>query len=347
MLVKDPLLSRALVIINEFGAIGLDHLLVEKVDGDMLLMSSGCLCCTIRGDLVSTFEDVMRRLDNGRMAPIGRVLIETTGLADPAPILHTLMSHPYLALRLRLDGVITLVDAIHGFATLEAHGEALKQVAVADRLVLTKTDMVKSAVEFERLHRLRERLAALNPAAPIFDAAAGEATAERLLDAGVYDPTTKSAHVHDWLRWEAYANVGKHREHAHDANRHGDDIVAFGLTAARPLPDAGFKLFIEMVRQTYGAQLLRVKGLVCLDSDPSRPLLVHGVQHLFYPAQRLANWPDDDCSTRVVFITKGLAPSCVEGLWRAFLGEPGIDTPDAAALSDNPLAPRADRGLLG
>ena len=154
-LVKDPALARALVIINEFGEIGLDHLLVEKVDGDMLLMSSGCLCCTIRGDLVSTFEDLMRRVDNGRMATFERVLIETTGLADPAPVLHTLMSHPYLSMRLRLDGVVTLVDAVNGLATLDAHEEAVKQAAVADRIVLTKTDLIPAAEREATLAPLR------------------------------------------------------------------------------------------------------------------------------------------------------------------------------------------------
>ena len=167
------------MIINEFGAIGLDHLLVEKVEGDRLLMSSGCLCCTIRGDLVAAFEDIMRDLDNGRMAPIDRVLIETTGLADPAPILHTLMSHPYLSMRLRLDGVVTLIDAVHGAATLDAHVEAVKQAAVADRLALTKTDMIAEHGGEAALAALRERLAALNPGAPVLDAANGDATAAR------------------------------------------------------------------------------------------------------------------------------------------------------------------------
>jgi G3E family GTPase len=340
-LVKDPALARALVLINEFGEIGLDHLLVEKVDGDMLLMSSGCLCCTIRGDLVTTFEDVMRRLDNGRMAPIDRVLIETTGLADPAPILHTLMSHPYLSMRLRLDGVVTLVDAVNGAATLDAHPEAAKQAAVADRLVLSKTDMAADAAA---LATLRERLAALNPGAPVLDAAAGEATAARLLDAGPYDPGAKSADVRAWLRAEAYA-MG-HR-HAHDVNRHGADIRAFCLTEEKPLRAVSFNMFLDLLRQAHGPSLLRVKGLVALDDDPGRTALIHGVQHIFHAPVRLAAWPDGDRRTRVVFIARGVEPAFIEGLWRAFFGAPDVDTPDAAALGDNPLAPRADRGLLG
>ena len=349
-LVKDPVMARALVIINEFGEIGLDHLLVEKVDGDMLLMSSGCLCCTIRGDLVSTFEDLMRRVDNGRMAPFERVLIETTGLADPAPVLHTLMSHPYLSMRLRLDGVVTLVDAVNGLATLDAHEEAVKQAAVADRLVLTKTDLIPAEARVATLAPLRARLSTLNPGAPILDAAAGEADASGLLDVGVFDPALKSADVRAWLRAESYqqglhANHAHHR-HKHDVNRHDGRIRAFCLTSDKPMPASGFELFIELLRQAHGPKLLRVKGLIALDDDPSRPVLIHGVQHIFHPARRLDAWPDADHRTRVVFILRDLEPSFVDGLWRAFAGEPRIDAPDAAALSANPLAPGAG-GLLG
>ena len=141
-LLRDPALADTLVIINEFGEVGLDHLLVEQAGDDMLVMTSGCLCCSIRGDLITTLEDVLRRLDNGRITPFQRVVIETTGLADPAPVLHTIMYHPYLMLRFRLDGVVTLVDAMNGAATLDAHEEAVKQAAMADRLVLTKTDLL-------------------------------------------------------------------------------------------------------------------------------------------------------------------------------------------------------------
>ncbi len=349
-LVKDPALARALVIINEFGEIGLDHLLVEKVDGDMLLMSSGCLCCTIRGDLVSTFEDLMRRVDNGRMAPFERVLIETTGLADPAPVLHTLMSHPYLSMRLRLDGVVTLVDAVNGLATLDAHEEAVKQAAVADRIVLTKTDLIPAAKREATLAPLRARLAALNPGAPVLDAAAGEADASRLLDVGVFNPALKSEDVRAWLRAESYqqglhANHDRH-PHKHDVNRHDARVRAFCLTSDKPMPASGFELFIELLRQAHGPSLLRVKGLIGLDDDPDRPVLIHGVQHIFHPARRLDAWPDADHRTRVVFILRDLEPAFVDGLWRAFAGEPRVDAPDAAALSANPLAPGSG-GLLG
>src|SRR4051812_10626276 len=167
-LLKDPALSRAAVIINEFGEIGLDHLLVEHIEDGVMLLSTGCLCCTVRGDLVNTLEKLLRGLDNGRMS-FDRVIIETTGLADPAPVLHTAMVHPYFAMRFRLDGIVTVVDAVNGASTLDAHIEALKQVAVADRIVLTKTDLIDSSQRRDAAARLRERFTALNPAAPVIE----------------------------------------------------------------------------------------------------------------------------------------------------------------------------------
>ena len=173
-LLRSPELSDTLVLINEFGEVGLDHLFIEKIDGDMIVMSSGCVCCTIRGDLVATLEDLLRRLDNDRIKPFRRVVLETTGLADPAPVLHTIMYHPYLLLRYRLDGVVTVIDAVNGEATLDAHEEAVKQAAVADRLVLTKTDLPEGAA---RRESLAARLRQLNPGALLLDAA--QATPQR------------------------------------------------------------------------------------------------------------------------------------------------------------------------
>ncbi len=344
-LTGDPALAQTLVLINEFGEIGLDHLLVEKVDGDMLLMSSGCLCCTMRGELVSTLEDVLRRLDNGRMPAFRRVLIETTGLADPAPILHTLMGHPYLALRFRLDAVITVVDAVNGAATLDAHDEAIRQTALADRIVLSKTDLADAGM----VAALRARLRQFNPGALILDAATGEAKIDALLDIGVFDAAGKHADVARWLGAEAYADAHGPHGHApggHDVNRHDASIRAFCLTSDEPMPASGFHLFLELLRHAHGPKLLRVKGLIGLDDDPDRPALIHGVQHVFHPPVRLDAWPDADRRTRVVFILRDLEPAFVDGLWRAFMGEPLVDEPDRAALADNPLAPSRAAGLL-
>lgn len=356
-LLRDPALADTLVIINEFGEIGLDHLLVEQAVGDMLVMTSGCLCCSIRGDLIATLEDALRRRDNGRITPFQRVVIETTGLADPAPVLHTIMYHPYLMLRFRLDGVVTLVDAVNGQGTLDSHEEAVKQAAVADRLVLTKTDLL-DADAGARLIDLRARLARLNPGALLLDAAKGEATAAALLDAGLYDPTRKSLNVQRWLNAEAFpkdaAKAGldhdgrhhhPHPHEPHDVNRHDARIRAFCMRHEAPIPPAAFDLFLELLRNAHGPNLLRVKGIAALADDPSRPVVIHGVQHVFHPPVRIAAWPDDDHGSRIVFILRDLQPEFVEGLWNAFAGLLAPDRADAGALVGNPLAP-AKGGLL-
>jgi G3E family GTPase len=348
-LLRAPDLSDCLVLINEFGEVGLDHLFVEKVDGNVVVMASGCLCCTIRGDLVATLEDLLRRRDNNRIKPFNRIMIETTGLADPAPILHTIMYHPYFMLRFRLDGVITVVDAVNGDAILDRHPEAVKQAAVADRIVITKTDLLPG--DDPKLAALRARLAALNPTAVKLDAAKGEATPAKLLNAGLYDPDKKNPDVRRWLNAEAldaHAHDRGHHHHddahAHDVNRHDARIRAFALRHPAPVAAATVDLFFELLRSAHGAHLLRVKGIIALADDPSRPLVVHGVQHIFHPPVRLDAWPDEDHTTRIVFILHDMEPSFVEGMWKAFMGLT-TDTPDAAALTQNPLK-IAPGGLL-
>jgi G3E family GTPase len=341
-LLKDPALAETAVIINEFGEIGVDHLLVEQVDDGVVLLASGCLCCTMRGDLVDALERLTRDLDNGR-ARFSRVVIETTGLADPAPVLHTVMVHPYLVLRYRLDGVITLIDAVNGMATLDAHPEAVKQAAVADRIVLTKTDLLATASDRAGNEVLRDRLRRLNPSAAILDAAAGEATPERLLECGLYDPATKSADVRRWLAEEAYADAHAHDHHAHDVNRHDDHIRAFSITSEPALPMAVLDLFLELLRSVHGPNLLRLKGVVKVQETPDTPVVVHGIQHLLHPLAQLDRWPDDDHRTRLVFIMRDTEPAVIRQLFDAFLGTAAPDQPDRSALLDNPLVPFGGR----
>jgi len=357
-LLKDPALADTAVIINEFGEIGLDHLLVEYIEGNVMLLATGCLCCTLRGDLVNTLEQLLRGLDNGRMS-FRRVIVETTGLADPAPVLHTAMVHPYLVMRFRLDGVVTVVDAVNGGATLDAHPEAVKQAAVADRIVLTKTDLLdtsplpnppphspsKTGVNAlspgegrEGVTRLRARLAALNPAAPVLDAAAGEATPERLLDCGLYDPARKIPDVMRWLAEEAYA-PHTHDHHHHDVNRHDDRIRAFSVARDLAIPASALDMFLELVRAMHGPRLLRLKGIVKMAETPDTPLVIHGVQHVFHPPVTLPRWPDGDRRTRLVFIMSETEPRTIEDLFDAFLGAAKPDQPDREALIDNPLTP--------
>jgi G3E family GTPase len=332
-LLRDPALAQAAVIINEFGEIGLDHLLVEHVEDGVMLLSTGCLCCTVRGDLVTTLEKLLRGLDNGRMS-FNRVVIETTGLADPAPVLHTVMVHPYMQLRFRLDGVATVVDAVNGAATLDAHQEAVKQAAVADRIVLTKTDLIDTPERRDALAALRARLAALNPAAPVIEAP--DAGAGKLINCGLYDAERKIPDVKRWLAAEAYAHD---HHHHHDVNRHDDRIRAFTLASEQAIPWSALEMFLDLVRSMHGPNLLRVKGIVKIAETPGTPVVIHGVQHVFHPPVTLDAWPDGDQRTRLVFIVSDIAPRTIEDLFNAFLGVAQVDRPDRAALADNPLTP--------
>jgi G3E family GTPase len=357
-LIHDPALAETAVIINEFGEVGLDHLLVRPIRDGVVLLQSGCLCCTLRGDLVDALEQLLRDLDNGR-ALFRRVILETTGLADPAPVLQTAMAHPYLVLRYRLDGVITVVDAVNGAATLDAHMESVKQVAVADRIVLSKTDLVAAPESGRARAAFAARLRALNPAAPILDAAAGEATPERLLGCGLFDPNRKIPDVARWLAAEAYAESesrhsgpshdahdrrGHGDHHHHDVNRHDERIRAFSFASEAAIPAAMLDMFLDLLRSVHGPNLLRLKGIVKLAETPDRPVVVHGVQHVFHPAVQLPGWPDGDRSTRIVLITRDLDPAAVRRLFDAFIGAGAApDRPDRAALLDNPLVPFGGR----
>lgn len=354
-LLKDEGLSNTVVIMNEFGEIGLDHLLVETVDEGMVLLSAGCLCCTVRGDLVATLEDLLRRRDNGRIMPFERVIVETTGLADPAPILHAVLYHPYLKLRYPVEGVVTVVDAVNGAATLDAHEEALKQVAVADEIVVTKSDIASA----DALAALDTRLAALAPGARRHRAVAGAIPAREILGRGPFDLAAKPSDVAAWLSAEAVAAAeaaaherahGHHHHHHghgdhdhghhhhHDVNRHDASIRAFCLVSDAPVPQRTLDLFLDMLRATQGPKLLRLKGIVAIAEDPEHPIVVHGVQHVIHVPAVLERWPDEDRRSRLVLIGKDLDPAYVRSLWAAFRNEPGIDRPDEAALADNPLA---------
>ncbi|MGL4729401.1 MAG: CobW family GTP-binding protein [Bosea sp. (in: a-proteobacteria)] len=337
-LLKDEALSDSVVLVNEFGEIGLDHLLMEGIEDGMILMDSGCLCCTIRGDLVRTLEDLLRRRDNGRIAPFKRLVIETTGLADPAPILNVVIAHPYLAMRYVLDGVVTLVDAVNGMATLDRHREALRQVAVADVVLLTKAELAQE----ETVAALRQRIMALSPGISIRDArSAPEAT--DLLHLGRFDLAHKPQDVREWLAEEAASRpaFAPHAHdpdcdhdhgtapagadvaaatHSHDRSRHDDRIRAFTLRASEPVRQATFDLFWQLLTSTHGPKLLRLKGLVNLSEIPGKPLLVHGVQSVLHPPVLLEAWPDEDHDSRLVLIVDDLDPSLVERLWAAFLG---------------------------
>jgi G3E family GTPase len=313
-LLKDPALTDTAVIINEFGDVAIDHLLVEQASDGVIQLSDGCLCCTVRGELVDTLADLVDRLQTGRLKRLARVVIETTGLADPAPVLQSIMAHPVLVQAFRLDGVITLVDAVNGSTTLDAHVEAVKQAAVADRIVITKTDL---AEDVRSVDALRLRLRGLNPGAKLLDIS--EAGVTTLFDCGLYNPATKTADVRRWL--------GEEAEHDHEHHDHDG-----------PVPLSAIEMFLDLLRSTQGDHLLRMKGIIELSDDRSRPLVIHGVQKTLHPPIRLAAWPDEQRGTRLVLITLDMPQDYVQRLFAAFTNRPSIDTPDRAALEANPLA---------
>jgi len=337
-LLRQPELRRTAVLVNEFGEIGLDHLLVERLDDNTVLLNAGCLCCTVRGDLARALRDMLPR---ARRDEVSRVVIETTGLADPAPILATFMSDPVAGTAYRLDGVVTVIDAVNGESHLDNQPEAVRQVAVADRLVLSKTDLANPAP-------LRARLARLNPGAPIIEARNGVIDPSVILHAGLFDPARKIPDVKSWLDAEAFqaAEQGHHhhdhgRHHVvqghdqhphdpnwhdpsrhdqsrHDPNRHDARIQAYCITLDKPVRWQGFGSWLEMLITTQGEKLLRLKGIVNLEGQ-DRPVAIHGVQHLLHPPALLSAWPEGDPrTTRLVFITRDLPRAALEEGLRAF-----------------------------
>jgi len=320
---RAPGMAATAVIVNEFGEIGIDHLLVEKATDDVVLLQSGCLCCTIRGDIADTLVNLFVDRAKGRIPGFERVVIETTGLADPAPILHALMSDPIVAERYMVDGVVTTVDAVNGMDTLDRQVEAVKQAAVADRLLLTKCDLAAADGRYE----LEARLAALNPGAPIIEVTGGAVDPAFLFNLGLFDPDTKTVEVQRWLgkdfdedHDEPDDHEHRHAEHhGHDVNRHDDHISSFCITREQPMSWTALSGWLDALASMRGSDLLRVKAIVAIDERPGQPVVLHGVQHLFHPPVLLPEWPSEDRRTRIVFITRDMPREQIERSLAAFV----------------------------
>ncbi len=356
---QQDALSRTLVIINEFGEIGLDHqLMARSTDEVVVEMPSGCLCCTIRGDLARTLREAPGRFARGGKRWFDRVVIETTGLADPAPILNTLMTDAAVAQQYRLDGVVTTIDAVNGSGTLDLQIESVKQAAVADRLLLTKTDLVDK----NSLSKLQKRLRVINPAAPQVIAQNGAVDAALLFDAGLYNPETKSLDVQNWLKAEAYDDQHSHHpgggEHSHsnhdhdhhhhhehhhhdhdDVNRHDDRIKALCVTIDDPIRAVSLEAWLDVLMMFQGENLLRIKGLINVE-EIEEPLVVHAVQHIFHPPVTLDEWPTDDRRSQIVFITRDIEESTIRESLKVF-------TPKRPAKNElQPNAPETESVTL-
>ena len=315
-LLGQPEMANAAVLINEFGRIAVDHHLVTKIDEELVMLDSGCLCCTVRGDLTRSLTDLFLRSLHRKIAPIGRVLIETTGLADPAPVIYTLMEDFFIAERFRIDGVVTLVDAAHGAAQLAQHPEAVKQVAMADRLLISKGDLV-TAAENARLSQLLRRL---NPAASQTHVFHGQLAPASICGIGMYAPGDKSREVAHWLAEEKVRDERRKthdhtHHHPHDADRHDAEVYSFALTFDRPLAWGAFIGALDPLLQELGDRILRIKGLLNVKGD-EKPRVIHCVQHTRYPHAQLDDWPADppcnDRKSRLVFIVRGLDQGLIE-----------------------------------
>ncbi|MFY0990140.1 CobW family GTP-binding protein [Halomonas sp. C05BenzN] len=331
-LVRQPAMRDALVVINEFGDIGLDHRLVAEGDEHSVVeMSSGCLCCTIRGDLSRSVQQAWEALEREGGRPISRMIIETTGLADPAPILHTLMTDHWLAQRFRLDGVVCLVDAANGVSTLNAHRESQRQAAIADCLLVTKADLVDDA----RLARLREQLSEVNPAAEQLDVRHGEVDAERLTARRLPAAGNSEGRAEGWLGAASYTQVSPAAGLASaDASasllapaataplsRHGEQIRSFCFSVETPIAPEVLEDWLDLVMTLLGDRMLRIKAIVNV-AGQAHPLALHGVQHIFHPPVTLPAEACPDGVSRFVFITSGVAPEAITRLFDYFHAAP-------------------------
>jgi len=295
-LLKHPGLSDTAVIVNEFGEIGIDHLLVETALEDAVLLKSGCVCCSIRGDLVDTLLQLAARRDHGEIPDFARVVVETTGLADPAPVLQTMLTEPSVTERFRLGNVVTTVDAVNGLLQLGEYDEPERQAAAADRLVVTKTDLAPAS----HVSALVARLRRINPLSPVYQIVNGEIDPELLI--GGDGPGTRQLDP-DWAN-----EAEQHGHHAHGAE---SEIESFCVVRDAPIDAQALRSWLGSLMSLRGADLLRIKGIVNV-AGVGRPVVVQGVQHLFHPPGTLDTWPDADRRTKIVFITRNIPPAGVE-----------------------------------
>ncbi len=301
-LVRDARFADTAVLVNEWGVIPIDHALVREASDNVVVLAGGCICCRVAGEVVSTLRELHFLRAEGRVPDFRRVVIETTGLADPSPLLATLVEMPLVAARYSLAGVVATIDAEYGKRALAAHGESVKQVALADRIVVTKCDLVAPA----SLAPLEARLAAINPGATILRSANADLDVARLLDTGLYRGEGLAADTRGWLNAGAYRSMGT-------GARHDAGIDSFAWTTEEPRAWDDVESALATLLRLRGNRILRLKGLVNVRGELG-PRAVHAVQHRLYPSARLPAWPDADRSTRLVFIGRGLEEGEIAGI---------------------------------
>ena len=309
-LLSKPSLSDTAVLINEFGMVALDHLLVQSVNDNIVLLKSGCICCSIRTDLKDAILSLFDRLRRGKVRPFGRIVIETTGLADPVPILATLSVDPMLKYHFRIGNIIAVVDVPNGAHNIETYPKSARQVAVADRIIISKSDLANH----EAIDRLRDVLTRINPAAEAVLLDEATDPAEALLLDTIHDLGARPAEVASWMAAET-----SHRydhDHAHGVNLHGS-IGAFVIEADRAVAWPRFALWLSMLIHRHGRQILRLKGLIDIEGAET-PVVVHGVQHIIHRPFHLAAWPDGIRRTRIVVIGESLDCDLMQRSFDAF-----------------------------
>jgi len=315
-ILRDDRFTSTAIVINEFGEIDLDGLLVEHRPEQVVETTTGCLCCTLRGDVQETLIDLYDRRHKGTVLPFERLIIETTGLADPDPVIYTIMGDIRLARMYELAGVITTIDAVNGEQTLHSHAECIQQAAVADRLVLTKRDLVKDDVQRTSVDALLRHLETLNPGAPILDR---DCDLERLFDTSLHNASGRGGNVLNWLNSDAYMEKkGKTRLASHRRKSKGDDpeeITSYCITLDKPVDFRSFSFSLQLLLGMKGPDLLRFKGIVCVQGHPDRPIVLHAVQSVVGEPVWLKRWPSDDRRTRLVLIGRGIPKASIRNFF--------------------------------
>ena len=328
-LVKQPNMKLTAIIINEFGEIGIDHLLVETSTEQIIEINNGCICCTVRGDLQDKLGSLAMWLDTGRIPPVERVIVETTGLADPAPIMHTLMTDEHLLNRYRLSGVVTVVDAIAGSSSINRFPEAVKQIAIADHLIVSKKDLVESRSSWDSYLELQERIKQLNSRAVVHEVANGEIDPNVLIGHEKDEAEDVFSDMAGWLS-SAQGADNKTRladqPNAHEHEHPHSSIRTFVIELESSIDREEFNEFIQDLALEFGENLLRMKGILNVEDSSDQPAVVHGVQHVFFPIRWLDGWPSEERTSKLVFITQGVDPDVVRARfdrWTAATG--GLD----------------------
>lgn len=312
-LVKQPGMSSTAVIINEFGEIGIDHLLVETSTEEMIELNNGCICCTVRGDLVDKLGSLAMWLDAGKIPPVDRVIVETTGLADPAPIMHTLMTDENILNRFNLDKVVTVVDAITGLSTYERFDEAVRQTAIADKLLLSKGDLVETLSSEAAFDSLKQKIRELNPRVEIQETVNGEVAPDALFSEPRADAEAAFADFTDWLSAASeHCHDKECTDHSHSHHNHEEGVTSFIVELDEAVDSEPFNDFLQELAIEFGEYILRMKGILNVAGKPDQPAVFHGVQHVFFPVSWLEEWPDEERTSKLVFITQGLDPQVIK-----------------------------------